>query len=96
MTASAEAVGLAELGDTGSESAALVVANGVAMEAAVALADHLDGDAILAMHKALLGSTEPESAGKWRTVQNNRRQRLVAARGHVRAAPPGPGPGGDP
>ncbi len=70
MIASAEAVGLAELGDTGSESAALVVANGVAMETAVALADHLDGDAILAMHKALLGSTEPESAGKWRTVQN--------------------------
>ncbi len=40
------------------------------MEAAAAHADHLDGDAILAMHKALLDSTEPDSAGKWRTVQN--------------------------
>ncbi|WAX58329.1 Fic family protein [Jatrophihabitans cynanchi] len=70
MIASAEAVGLAELGDTSSASAALVVANGVAMEVAVAHADHLDGDVTLAMHKALLGSTEPESSGKWRTVQN--------------------------
>lgn len=70
IIASAEGVGLAELGDTGSESAALVVANGVAMDTALALADHLDGDAMLAMHKTLLGSAEPESAGKWRTVQN--------------------------
>ncbi len=70
VIASAEAVGLAELGNTGSESAALVVANGVAMEAALALADHLDGGAILAIHDALLGRAEPESAGKWRTVQN--------------------------
>jgi Fic family protein len=70
VIASAEAVGLAELGDTSSESAALVVANGVAMEVAAAHADHLDGDAILAMHKALLDSTEPDSTGKWRTVQN--------------------------
>lgn len=70
LTASAKAIALAELGDTSRENAAVIVANTVAMEAAVALADHLNGDAILAMHKALLGSTEPESAGKWRTVQN--------------------------
>jgi Fic family protein len=70
VIASAEAVGLAELGDTRSQSAALVVANFSAMDAALTLADHLDGDAILAMHRALLGGTEPESAGKWRTVQN--------------------------
>lgn len=63
VIASAEAVGLAELGDTGSESAALVAANGVAMETAASLADHLDGDAILAMHGALLGRIQPESAG---------------------------------
>lgn len=70
LTASAKAIALAALGDTSRENAAIIVANTVAMEAAVALADHLDGDAVLAMHKALLGSTEPESAGKWRTVQN--------------------------
>lgn len=70
LTASAKAIALAELGDTDRENAAVIVANTVAMEAAVALADRLDGDAILAMHKALLGSTEPESAGKWRAVQN--------------------------
>lgn len=70
LAASAKAIALAELGDTSRENAAIIVANTVAMEAAIALADHLDGDAILAMHKALLGSTEPETAGKWRTVQN--------------------------
>lgn len=70
LTASAKAIALAELGDTDRQNAAVIVANTVAMEAAVALADHLDGDAILAMHNALLGSTEPESAGKWRRVQN--------------------------
>ncbi len=65
-----KAIALAELGDTSRANAAVIVANTVAMEAAVALADHLDGAAILAMHEALLVSTEPESAGKWRTVQN--------------------------
>ncbi len=70
VVASTEAVGLTELGDTRSESAALVVANSVAMDTALELADHLDGNAILAIHKALLASAEPESAGEWRTVQN--------------------------
>jgi Fic family protein len=70
LTASAKAIALAELGDTSRENATVIVANTVAMEAAVALADQLDGEAILAMHKALLGNTEPETAGKWRTVQN--------------------------
>ena len=70
VIASAEAVGLAELGHAGPESAMLVVANAEAMDTVVALADHLDGDAMLAVHKALLGSGEPESAGRWRTVQN--------------------------
>jgi Fic family protein len=70
VIASAEEVGLAELGDAGSESATLIVANGVAVETAAEHADHLGGGAILAVHKALLGSAEPGSAGKWRTVQN--------------------------
>lgn len=70
VIASAEDVGFAELRDPHSESAALVVANDVAMGTALALADHLDGDAILAMHASLLGSAEPQSAGKWRSVQN--------------------------
>jgi len=70
LTASAKAIALAELGDTDRVNAAIIVANTTAMKAAVALADRLDATALLAMHQALLGSTEPESAGKWRTVQN--------------------------
>jgi Fic family protein len=70
LTASAKAIALAELGDTSRENATVIVANTTAMQAAIALADSLDGDAILAMHFALLGSTHPEWAGKWRDVQN--------------------------
>jgi len=70
LTASAKAIALAELGDTDRANATVIVANTTAMQAAIALADRLDGDAILAMHRALLGTTEPECAGKWRTVQN--------------------------
>ena len=70
LTASAKAIALAELGDTSRENATVIVANTTAMQAAIALADSLDGDAILAMHAALLGGTHPEWAGKWREVQN--------------------------
>lgn len=70
LTASAKAIALAELGDASRANAAVIVANTTAMKAAIALADHLDGTALLAMHKALLGDAEPESAGKWRAVQN--------------------------
>jgi Fic family protein len=70
LTASAKAIALAELGDTDRGNATVIVANTTAMQAAIALADRLDGDAILTMHEALLGTTEPAWAGKWRTVQN--------------------------
>jgi Fic family protein len=70
LTASAKAIALAELGDTSRANATVIVANTTAMQAAIALADRLDGHAILTMHEALLGTTEPAWAGKWRTVQN--------------------------
>jgi len=70
LTASAKAIALAELGDNSRENAAVIVANTTAMTAAIALADQLDGEAILAMHRALLGPTHPEEAGRWRDVQN--------------------------
>lgn len=70
LTASAKAIALAELGDTSRQNATVIVANTTAMKAAIALADHLDGAAILAMHSALLASTHPEWAGRWRDVQN--------------------------
>ncbi len=70
LTASAKTMALAELGDTSRENASVIVANTTAMQAAIALADSLDGEAILAMHMALLGASQPEWAGRWRDEQN--------------------------
>ncbi|MGI8680366.1 MAG: Fic family protein [Jatrophihabitans sp.] len=69
LTASARAVALAEAGDTSRENASVIVANTTAMKAAIALADHLDDLAILAMHDALLRPSRPEYAGRWREEQ---------------------------
>jgi Fic family protein len=67
LTASARAIAEAEIGDTSRPNAALVVGNVRAMDAAIALADRIDADAILAIHLRLLESSEPEIAGRWRT-----------------------------
>ena len=69
LTASAQAVALAELGDTSRRNATEIVANTSAMTAAIALADRLDAPAILAMHAALLQEHDPKIAGRWRTAQ---------------------------
>lgn len=70
LTASARAIAEAEaLGDTSRRNATLIVSNTEAMKAAVALADHLDEHAILAMHAALMRDNDPASAGRWRTEQ---------------------------
>jgi Fic family protein len=69
LTASAKAIALAELGDRRRHNAAVIVANGRAMSAALRLADRLDEDAILSMHSALLATTHPEWCGHWRTEQ---------------------------
>lgn len=68
LTASARAIAEAELGH-GRRNAALIVANERAMSAAIALADRLDGPAILEMHDALLRHSEPSIAGRWRDQQ---------------------------
>ncbi len=68
LTASAKAVALAELGDTSRRNATEIVANTSAMTVAIALADRLDGPAILAMHAALLEQHDPKIAGKWRNA----------------------------
>jgi len=67
LTASAREIAEAELGDTSRRNAAVIVANTEAMKAAVAMADRIDSDAILSMHAALMGSSKPAIAGKWRT-----------------------------
>jgi Fic family protein len=69
LTASAQAVALAELGDTSRRNATEIVANTTAMTAAIALADRLDAPAILAMHAALLEHHDPKIAGTWRSAQ---------------------------
>jgi Fic family protein len=65
LTASAKAVLMAEAGDTSRRNASLVAANTATMNAAIELADRLDADAVLSMHKRLLGGHEAW-AGQWR------------------------------
>ena len=70
LTASARDIAEAEaLGDTSRRNAALIVGNTEAMKAAIALADRIDRTAILAIHEALMHSSNPGIAGKWRTEQ---------------------------
>jgi len=69
LTASAKAIALAELGDPTRQNAAIIVANTRTMQAALALADSLDEQAILDMHEVLLGSSHPEWVGHWRDQQ---------------------------
>jgi Fic family protein len=69
LTASAKAIGLAELGDRTRGDASMIVNNATAMRSAIELADHLDESAILGMHDALLGSDHPDWAGRWREDQ---------------------------
>jgi Fic family protein len=66
LTASAKAVLMAEAGDRSRQNASTVAANTKAMRAAIALADNVDAETILTMHKALLGG-QHDWAGMWRT-----------------------------
>ncbi|NYD68014.1 Fic family protein [Agromyces atrinae] len=69
LTSSAKQVALAEIGGSTSINANLVVDNVAAMEAAIALADDLDTQAVLTMHRALLERSRPEIVGRWRDEQ---------------------------
>ncbi len=68
LTASARAIAEAELG-VGTRNASLIVANQRAMIAALALADRIDAEAILAMHAALRHDTRGDITGQWRHEQ---------------------------
>jgi Fic family protein len=67
LTSSAKAIALAELGSRERSNASEIVSNVAAMNAALALADRLDADAILAMHAALM--TDSDGSGNWRAEQ---------------------------
>lgn len=69
LTAGSKAIALAELGLPTGANAQLIVANRRAMEAAIALAGDLDEGAILTMQEALLGESQPDYTGRWRSVQ---------------------------
>lgn len=69
LTSSAKQVALAEIGESRSGNARLVVANVNAMKAAIALSDQLDEESVLAMHDALQRDSAPEYTGHWRDEQ---------------------------
>ena len=52
-----------------SNAIGLIVANVHAMTAAISLAGRIDADAVLQMHRALLGDANPSAAGRWRDEQ---------------------------
>ncbi len=68
LTVGARQLALAEIDQSSSQNAKVVVANIRAMEAALDLADRLDSDAILTMHRELLGAQPgwQEHAGRYR------------------------------
>jgi len=69
LTASARRIAEAEVNGSGTEHAEMIVDNVHAMQAALDLADHLDADAILQMHHALMRRSDPDIAGSFRTDQ---------------------------
>lgn len=69
LTTSARQLGLAELGLGTSRNANLVVANVRATQAALELAAQIDEAAIIAVHRALLESSQPTAVGGWREEQ---------------------------
>jgi Fic family protein len=67
LTASARAIAEAELSGVGAKrNAELIVANTVAMRAAVNLADRIDADAIREMHRALMAKEPRHTPGEFR------------------------------
>jgi len=69
LTASARNIALAEIGRADKQNASLIVANTRAMNAALALADELTSEAIVATHAVLLTETQPDIVGAWRQDQ---------------------------
>lgn len=69
LTSSPRAVALAELGRRGRANADEIVANVTAMTLALGSVERLDGDAVLAMHRALMAAHLPAAAGRWRDEQ---------------------------
>lgn len=69
LTVGARQLALAELGEHANRNAHIVAANVRAMEAALDLGRDVHSNALLSMHRALMGGSDPEHAGRWRTEQ---------------------------
>src|SRR5699024_6458588 len=69
LTANARRISLARLGDTSRHNATLIARNTGALEAALELANQLDVEAILSMHRVLLEGTDSDDAGAIRDQQ---------------------------
>lgn len=69
LTSGARAIAEAELGERNTGNAAQIVRNVRTMEAALSLADKIDGESIIAMQTALLGTFAPNLTGRWREEQ---------------------------
>lgn len=69
LTSGARAIAEAELGERDTGNAAQIVRNVRTMEAALSLADRIDGESIITMQTALLGSFAPNLTGRWRDAQ---------------------------
>lgn len=69
LSSGARQIALAELGERSSTNAQLIVGNVRAMQAALALSESIDGQAILEMHRALLEHSNPDIVGRWRDEQ---------------------------
>ncbi len=69
LTSGARAIAVAELGGGATHDAELVLGNVRSMQAALALADDLTPEALLAVQRALLEASAPSIAGWWRTEQ---------------------------
>jgi Fic family protein len=69
LTASARAIALAEIDHSDRYNSVQIVGNVRAMQAAIALADRLDAEAILQMHAALMADNNHHHPGRWREEQ---------------------------
>lgn len=69
LTTNARNLALASLGVGGRQNAELVAANVMAMNEALTVGDDVTPATILAVHRALLGPSDPDVAGQWRTEQ---------------------------
>lgn len=69
LSSGARQIALAELGAHSSRNAQLIVGNVRATQAALNLAETIDGPAILEIHRALLEESRPDIVGHWRQQQ---------------------------